>query len=135
MYGNSNDSHPTTYDFVLRPNSTGYISVVYDFGINELPTSEYFADLMKASDVHRLGSDGNSWIFLPANQTSLTVSVAPDNITKVNPATLRVTYSIETKDTRQEEIGNTYLINIYQVCTGELITIGDRPYDGRLPLD
>ena len=58
MYGDSNDSHPTTYDFVLRPNSNGYINVVYDFGIYELPTSKYFADLMEASDVHRLGSDG-----------------------------------------------------------------------------
>jgi hypothetical protein len=137
MYGSKDEPSrwPTTYDFVLRPNSTGYITVVYDFGINELPTPESFTEIMKKSDIHRLSDDGNSWIFLPANQTSLTVSVAPENVTKVNPTNLKVTYTVETKDTKREEIGNTYLINVLSVCEGELITIDDKPYTGRLPLD
>lgn len=135
MYGSNGEPsrYPATYDFVLRPNSTGYITVVYDFGQNELPAPEFFAELVKASDIHRLSGDGSSWIFLHANQTSLTVS--PENVTKVNPTTLRVTYTVETSDTKQEEIGSTYLVNIYQVCTGELVTIGEEPYVGRLPLD
>jgi hypothetical protein len=135
MYGGGPSSHPATYDFVLRPNSTGYITVVYDFGQNELPSPGSFSNPAKSSGIHRLSGDGSSWIFLPANQTSLTASVAPENVTSIYPSTLKVTYTIETRDTRQEEVGNTYLFNIFQVCTGELITIGDKPYTGKLPLD
>lgn len=137
MYGSNGEPsrYSGTYDFVLRPNSTGYITVVYDFGANELPTAGFFKELMEESDIHRLSGDGSSWIFLPANQTSLTVSVPPENVTKVNQSTLKVTYTVKTENTKQEEIGDTYLVNIYQVCTGELITIGEEPYVGRLPLD
>jgi len=136
MYRSDNDEpYATTYDFVLKPNSTGYITMEYDFGTNERPEPEFFVELAKSSDIHRLAGDGTSWIFVPTNHTSLSVSVAPENVAIVDPTALKVTYTIETKNTKQEEIGSTYLINIYQVCTGQLITIGEEPYAGRLAWD
>lgn len=137
MYGNKNESYPyaTSYDFVLQPNSTGYLTLVYDFGTNELPDANFSADLNKQSDIHRLSNDGSKWIFVPANQTSLSYYVAPENVTKVNPTTLKLTYTIETKNTKKDKVGNTYHIGIYQICEGQFITIGEAPYTGRLPLD
>ncbi len=137
MYGNKNESYPfaTSYDFVLRPNSTGYITLVYDFGTNELPELNFFTDLSIDFDIYRLSADGSNWIFVPANETSLSYFVAPENVTQVSPTTLKVTYTIETKNTMKEEVGNTYLLGIYQICEGQFITIGEVPYTGRLPLD
>lgn len=137
MYGSKNETYPYApgYDFVLRPNSTAYLTLDYNFGTNELPEANYFTDLTEHSDIHRLSNDGSDWIFIPANQTSLSYFVAPENVTKVNPTTLKVTYTIETKNTIKDEVGNTYLLGIYQVCEGQFITIGEEPYTGRLPLD
>lgn len=137
MYGNKNESYPfaTSYDFVLKPNSTGYITLVYDFGANELPEPNFFTDLHIAYDIHRLNDDGSNWIFVPANQTSLSYYVAPENVTTASPTSLKVTYTIETKNTKKDEVGNTYHIGIYQICEGQFITIGEVPYTGRLPLD
>lgn len=137
MYGSKNVSYPfaTSYDFVLRPNSTGYLTIDYDFRENELPEPNFFKDLYNDGDVHRLSDDGSNWIFVPANQTSVSYYIAPENVTTVNPTTMRVTYNIETKNTKQDEIGNTYLIGIYQICEGQFVTIGEAPYTGRLPLD
>jgi hypothetical protein len=125
---------PTTYDFVLKPNSTGYLTLVYDFGSNEVLPKEYFADITK-SDIYRLSDDGNSLQYLAENQTSISAFVALENITYTGVKTVKLTYTVETKFTKPEEVGHTYYFSVYEACEGEFVTIGEKPYSGRLPWD
>jgi hypothetical protein len=125
---------PATYDLVLAPNSTGYITIVYDFGSNDLPPKDYFANVIK-SDIHRLTDDGNGLEYLPANQTSISAFVDLENVTYTGAKTVKLTYTVETKATKPEEVGHTYYFGVFEACGGEFVTIGAKPYSGRLPLD
>ena len=59
---------------------------------------------------------------------------APDNVT-VSGNRMQITYTIESSSTPLNELGKTFFLPVYGICSGEYVTIGDRPYSGKLPFD
>src|SRR5438105_7463904 len=58
MYGQHGIQNPfgTTYDFVLSPNSTAYLTMSYDFGSNDVPPASFFTNT--TYDIYKLDNGG-----------------------------------------------------------------------------
>lgn len=142
------DRKPSLYEFVLAPNSTGHITMVYDscsvntfnreFGNNYNYTSTFF----KSFDTHLHGLakfDSNEQsesfktgqvIWLQPNETG-GITVYPSSIKMGNSDhQLIVTYTLEANSNAQRGL---YIINLFHICPGELLTIGDKPHQGEIP--
>lgn len=121
------------YDFVLKPNSTGHITMGYDF--REYTTDDVMkryhttlSDAFGTKDLWKL--DGSGLVHLPAEKTGIRAYAS--NIVNMTDHAIMVTYTIKANASAEN---GTYLIPLFQTCPGELVTIGERPYEGPLPWD
>lgn len=133
IYKSSTPGIPMIHEYVLKPNSTGYLTMTYDFGSNDLEIPDF---ITKKMELHKVTPDilDASLTYIPANMTNIRVFAPESNITRINEKMLMVTYTLSAQNVSLSEEG-TYLIPIFQTCLGMLLTVGDQPYSGRLPWD
>jgi len=140
MFGDAHKQYQfgTPYDFALKPNSTAYLTISYNSTPNEPMPASFFSNYENTTSIYRLDNNGSEWKYVAHNETSIRIFIASSNVTvpaSNSSKTTTVTYTISSLNTRQDEIGKTFMLPIYQICAGEYVTIGDRPYSGRLPWD
>lgn len=142
------DRKPGLYEFVLAPNSTGHITMVYDscsantfnqeFGNNINDTSTFFKSFdTRLHGLAKFDSNEQSESFktgqairLSPNETG-GVMVYPSEIKMGdNDHQLVVTYTLEANSKAQRGL---YIINLFHRCPGELLTVGDKPHQGEIP--
>lgn len=122
------------YDFVLKPNSTGHIMMSYDFG--EYTTDDvmrrYHTTLSDTfgtiKDLWKL--DGAGLVYLPADKADIMVYTS--STVNMTDHAIVVTYTVKANASAEK---GTYLISLFQTCPGELVTVGEQPYEGPLPWD
>jgi hypothetical protein len=124
---NSTGSSPMhgPYEFVLKPEHAAYLTLFQDFcplGINNTrpsysPVNYYssvnYSAALVASDFKAIAED---------NPRTLNETIT--NLTKINDHALQVTYAISAP---QDNGTGTYMVGLYGMCPGELLTIGDKP--------
>lgn len=134
------DRKPGLYEFVLALNSTGYIKMVYDscnqqtIGIGN--ASEFFESFDTRKDgMYRFDDDERSEgyqtgqaIWLPSNDTG--IAVYPSDVKQETKDRFVVTYTLEAGPDALEGL---YILNLYHTCPGQLLTIGDKPHQSKIP--
>jgi hypothetical protein len=150
------DKLPGFFEFVLRPNSTGNITMLYNFGGNNSTVgngviasgrgttqyvlanvyqrnmSGYFGnvDITKVTDDAGNKTENDALVYLSRNNIQ-GMSVYPSSISNVTNSVVKVTYTVKTDDTVKE---GTYLLGL-NICPGELVTIGNEQTKMPLPWD
>lgn len=122
------------YDFVLKPNSSGQITILYDF--REYRVADFMASYHTTlaevfgpkEEVKKLVGAG--FAILPVEKAG--ISIYASDITNMTEHIIKVTYTVKAEHNAEK---GTYLIDIFQTCPGELITVGEKPYEGLLPWD
>lgn len=134
------------YEFVLQPGSTGEITMVYDFCPSEgkiLDDNSTNYVVLDSTELRNIFDQNNSTnegmyvlnedaqanidrlIQVPGNSTG--VRIYPSEIAKVNDHSVEVTYTISANSDAEKV---TYITaNFYDVCPGEILTIGDEVND------
>ncbi len=131
---------PDTYEFVLKPNSTGSITLDYDFSLTTFSLdnktwlsgtenivgimlgktlSEYFRDF----EIYKF--ERGSLVPPPVGQIP-GISIYPSSILNMTQNMVRVTYTVSVDASAQK---NTYLIRIPDNEPGQFLTVGDKPYE------
>ena len=131
---------PGLDEFVLKPNSIGKITMSYlpvsnantteelISNIYQKSPSEFFADKIQNISKVTSGQDLES-----VNAQNVGVGIIAENITKVAGSNgLQVTYVVNASPDAEK---GTYLVGLWQTCPGELLTIGEKPYEGIMPWD
>ncbi|MDE1813568.1 MAG: hypothetical protein KGI05_02780 [Thaumarchaeota archaeon] len=129
------------FDFVLKPNSTGYINMSFEF-IGEgydigntsfngtiqsvLGSTITVSDLFNKTAIYTLDEPYSS----PHMENLDGISIFATNIDNVTNHTLRLTYVIKIDPSAKE---GTYGLGIPYTCPIELLTVGDKPYTGPIP--
>jgi hypothetical protein len=138
-YGDSGDSGDNEgfHEFILKPGSTGYITKTFEYGKdkddtirNQFKITPYqyytFIGNPIGSKLHGKGFVGGS-----LNSTKVTFSLYKvTNSTKNYSIT--VTYAITADPSAKMA---TYYLNLHQQCVGDILTIGEIPYQHSLPWD
>lgn len=131
------------FDFVLKPNSTGYIDMSFEFGgenYNIGNTSfsgttqsslwilnhNTISDLFNKTAIYTLDEPYTS----PHMDNLNGISIFTINIDNVTNHTLRLTYVIKIDPSAKE---GTYGLHIPYTCPIELLTVGEKPYTGSIP--
>jgi hypothetical protein len=138
--------YPAFFEFVLKPNSTGYITMLYDF------TNFWHGTNGEGVPANGLGTIQNVLANYPLSKFASNVPVHkvedyswstqhtpeyygldihPTRIINMTDSLLAITYAIT--DTHAQK-GTTYLVN-FDICPGELVTIGDSPRQEPLPFN
>ena len=134
---------PGLYEFVLAPNSTGYITMVYDTCSEPITAtignnvSQFFSSLdTHTSGINKFDSNEESEsfrtgqaIWVPGNNAA-PVQVYSSIVKQENEHRVVVTYTISADS---KAIPGVYIMNLYHTCPGELLTIGDKPHQGDIP--
>ena len=130
--GGSPNLIPMLNQYVLKPGSSGYLTMVYfdiQYPVND---SQGFRDYLMAagwthvSEVNGSGSND----LIPVSSQEVGISVSVRDAILVNSTYGIVTYEI---DASPSAANGVYLVNFRDICLGELITIGDGLYVGPLP--
>lgn len=131
------------FDFVSKPNSTGYIDMSFEFfgesyGVDN---KQYNGSIQ--SSLHLLSNYGT--ISGAFNRTAIYalddphtphinsldgISIFSTNVENVTNHTLKLTYVIKVAPSAKE---GTYGVAIPYTCPIELLTVGDHPYTGSVP--
>jgi len=134
---------PGLYEFVLAPNSTANITMIYDtceqqskatFGNNISKFFESF-DSRKAG-LYKFDSNEQSESFLtgqaigPSGNDTGGVAVYPSAIKQENEHRVVVTYTITAES---KTVSGDYIMTLYHTCPGQLLTIGNKPHQGDIP--
>lgn len=144
------------FEFVIKPNETGYITMAYDFGnvnppiyflrnlipsstqsvlTNEFHTtmSQYFGSQeirrLDYNNTENLGTE-DALIYIPSAR-DVGLDIDASNIENVTQSIVKVTYAIHADPSAER---GTYLLDL-KICPGELLTVGDEPHQGPLPWD
>lgn len=155
------DKLPGLFEFVLKPNSSGNITMLYDFSQNTSTTgndglfdfffgrkgtpqyvlaniyhqnmSDYFGnvDISQVTGNSTTNNDNNSNLVFLSRNSIQGMSVYPSNISNVTDRVVKVTYTVKTDDSVKE---GTYLLEL-NIYPGELVTIGNAPAKMPLPWD
>lgn len=125
------------YEFVLKPGSTGYITMRYNFcpdimtSIISKPSFTTLQDLTQFLNSTRLQYDGLYRFLDDKGQTVITppggtvgVSVYVSEISKLSQDSVRVTYTLNADRTAERGI---YLMKLYLSCPGGILTVGEDP--------
>ena len=130
------------YQFVLAPNSTGYITMVYDSCSQQSPidvsnSSAFFESFdTRTTGIYKFDSNVKSdsyqsgqatWI--PTNLTG-GIMIYPSDIHVENGHRFIVTYTVRAEPTAGTGL---YIMTLYHTCPGELLTIGNEPHEGEIP--
>ncbi|MGI0087846.1 MAG: hypothetical protein ACREBI_07775 [Nitrosotalea sp.] len=129
------------FDFILKPNSTGYINMSFEFigenhYVNNVPfngTIQFsissqqstISDLFNKTAIYTLDDP-----YSPHASNLDGIRIFTTNIENVTNHTLRLTYVIKIDSSAKE---GTYGIGIPYTCPIELLTVGDHPYTGSIP--
>lgn len=127
---------PPVNEFVLAPNTTGYITLSYNttgYGpllerikvVNPNATiASFFNDSTAIiSRINRTGQFGP----ISANQSGIRISET--NVSSLGDYLAAVTYMLQANSSAE----GTYLISFWQICPGEIFTVGNTPYQGAMP--
>lgn len=129
------------YEFVLKPGSTGFITLNYgspyeDITAEERIKSAYgktpaeFYDSMPPSIWNIDKETGSVIVDRPASAEETGVSANVKDVTVLNDGSIQVVYAIESAPSAGR---TTYALVMPQTCPGEILTIGETPYRGVLP--
>lgn len=116
------------YNFVLKPGSTGYVTLVYEFvdkAQNVLSGYNNFYDFIGPQQISKLSEFSTDY-----NGSKISMKVA--NIKTLDEHSIAVTYSVSTDMSVDE---GPYLMRLWQTCPGEILTVGTKPYAGPFPWD
>jgi hypothetical protein len=144
-----------TYEFVLKPGSTGYIKMAYDFcptyfGFHPSRTANYteLNKLIQRPDqiIHKLNDKLNNTensgypfqlplasddqqLLTGVNATDVGLRVHASDLTKLNSHALSATFTIFAEPNANM---TTYIFTMYGICPGEILTVGEMPNDRSL---
>ncbi|MDE1728887.1 MAG: hypothetical protein KGI02_08450 [Thaumarchaeota archaeon] len=126
------------FDFVLKPNSTGYINMSFEFigesySIDNKPFNgsiqssigfqrSTVLDFFNKTSIYTIDEP-----YSPHIRNLNGVNILATNIENVTDHTLRLTYVIKIDASARE---GTYGLGIPYTCPIELLTVGDHPYTG-----
>lgn len=115
-----------SYEFVLKPGTIGYMTMIYNFPQNTTQSfltqfRSTFADLL-STRIYTL-DDPNT----PHSSTE-GIKIFPINVINDTENSIYVTYVINSSKTQ-----GIYLLGTFFSCPGEIITIGEKPFQGNLP--
>lgn len=133
-------SRPGIYQFVLAPGSTGSITMIYrDFcggdlkypdDISSEALLEFFNSTNTTTDgLYKLGNNMVGVLHLPPSATK-DIAIYVSSIVRENNDRVKVVYTASATDSADT---GTYVMNIYAVCPGEILTIGENAYLGSIP--
>lgn len=131
------------FDFILKPDSTGYINMSFEFGeqnyaVGNTPFNgttqgsigflnhHTISDLFNKTAIYTLDDPYSS----PHIGNLNGISIFATNIDNVTNHTLRLTYVIKIDPSAPE---GTYGLGIPYTCPIELLTVGDHSYTGSIP--
>ncbi|MDH2907980.1 MAG: hypothetical protein PXX83_07805 [Candidatus Nitrosotalea sp.] len=131
------------FDFVLKPNSTGYVDMSFEFGGENYNIGNTSFGGTTQSSLWVLNHNTISKLF---NKTAIYtlddpyssphignlngISIFATNIDNVTNHTLRLTYVIKIDPSAKE---GTYGLGIPYSCPIELLTVGNHSYTGSIP--
>jgi hypothetical protein len=134
---------PDLYEFVIAPNSTGYITMVYDTCSKPITAtigsnlSQLFSSFdTRRSGINKFDSDEESESFRTGQVIRLSgsdtngLAIYPSAIKQENDHQVHVTYTIEAGSGMSQGL---YIMNLYHTCPGQLLTVGYKPYEGDIP--
>ncbi len=129
------------FNFILKPNSTGYIDMSFEFIGNEYSidnvsfkgTTQRSIQLLQGSTI--LDYFNKTAIYTlddptPHKNNLDGISIFATNIENVTDHTLRLTYVIKIAPSAKE---GTYGLEIPYTCPIELLTVGNHSYTGPIP--
>lgn len=137
------DDYNAFREFIIKPSSTGLLTMTYDFGnLNkEVARSTvdgiYHKNLLTGSiGIYTINPDpssidkGNSLVRLQDEKTE-GLSVQPIQVTNETASKVKVVYEIKTNNSAAE--GKSYIFTLFHVCRpGEMLTVGEKPHEGSL---
>lgn len=135
------DARPPVHDFILRPGTTGHITIQYaftqvaannsDFQIKD-SVNNYIDNFNSNKRILRLTS--GSIVDASYDKTGIRMSVSPSEIKYSDNGIVQLTYTIDA-DVSVEP--GTYILETYSSPShfGQFITIGSEHYNGRMPWD
>jgi hypothetical protein len=134
------DARPPVNDFILRPGTTGHITIQYnftddtndpgsDFKIKDV-VGNYVDGFNSKSNIIRVVS-GNL-IDSPNDSIGVRIYITPSDVNYLGHNAVQVTYTIEAGPSAE---GGTYVLETYasQARFGQFITVGSEHYDDRMP--
>jgi hypothetical protein len=116
------------YNFVLKPGSTGYITLVYEFAdITQTVLSNYsnFYDFIGPQRISKLSE-------FPNDYSSSRIILKISDIKNLDEHSIAVTFSVAADISADE---GPYLMRLWQTCPGEVLTVGTKPHTGPFPWD
>ena len=128
------------FDFVSKPNSTGYITMSFEFigegyNVNNVPFDGTIQSSI-GSDRGTISGFFNKTVIYtlddpaPHKNNLDGISIFATNIENVTDHTLRLTYVIKISPSAKE---GTYGLEIPYTCPIELLTVGNHSYTGPIP--
>ncbi|MGI0088563.1 MAG: hypothetical protein ACREBI_11495 [Nitrosotalea sp.] len=134
------------YDFTLKPGDSGIIVMDYKFSTRDIcqgnlchPSNltQYvlsntflnttFAKFFnKELDIQKVNS---TYPLVPYTSEEIKLTLNAENLTN---SIVRITYGISVDPNTPK---GDYLLDLINTCPGQLLTIGERPYNGPLPWD
>lgn len=140
---NESSGEPGLFDFVLRPGSTGHLNLtyqVYEPAHDTHNTTEgVIRDLFSSQNntawemfnwpyyTKHVGVVNGTVRFIVIPDEKVGLSVNASTITPTSPYSVDVTYTIRASASAER---GTYRILLPGMCLGQLVTIGDTPYQG-----
>lgn len=129
------------YEFVLKPGSTGLITLNYDSPYEDMTAEERiksaygktpaeFYNSMPPSMWNIDKETGRVIVDRPASTEETGISVHVKDVTILNDGSVQVAYAIESTSSAEN---TTYALVMPHTCPGEILTISEMPYQGILP--
>lgn len=135
------DAKPPVHDFILRPGTTGHVTVQYNFTDDDAndPGSNFRIKDVISNYVDSFNSKGSiirlvSGNLVDSNKDSvgMRMYISPSDVNYPGHNAAQLTYTIEAEPSAER---GTYTLETYASPArfGQFITVGSEHYDGRMP--